>query len=39
LPEGVVDQLMRLLPVFLAALRFFSELDILAATAFGRHAG
>ena len=39
LPEGVVDQLMRLLEVFFAALRFFSALDILAATALGRHAG
>lgn len=39
LPEGVVDQLIRLLEVFLEALRFFSELDIFAATALGRHAG
>ena len=39
LPEGVVDQLIRLLEVFFAALRFFSEADILAATALGRHAG
>ena len=39
LPEAVVDQLIRLLLVFLAALLFFSELDIFAATAFGRHAG
>ena len=39
LPEGVVDQLMRLLEVFLAALLLFSLADIFAATALGRHAG